>query len=617
MRIKLLSADITDVARLQHLAGRYRPAVAALLAGLSVSSIGPAAAGTWLAVVLSCEVWTWFCTRPAMTRALDPREMVVYAVSGAVTLPAWAMLGVLFWYVPGGTGSAVAMSLWVGQLLYTQRFVFQSYLAVLLGNAVMVVTMLAVPILHPVLAGAEQVLFEVGLTFCIAFTISTSLAAYERVRSLAEQNEAIARAAITDELTGLPNRARFARALEAMVAARAPACVLYMDLDRFKLVNDTLGHQAGDMLLRQFGGRLLQLSPPGAVVARLGGDEFAALIQAEGFGLAEAEALCRAILNAVKAPFPVANGQAHVGVSIGVALMAAGTATVDDLMRRSDIALYTMKATGRAGFRVFSDDLELEVRSRAEIENGLRETLRSTKGLSLAYQAKVDSGGRIAGVEALLRWQMAGRPVSPAVFVPIAEETGMIAALGDFVIAEAIAFAGRWPGLSVAINLSPAQLRDGSFARRLLDRIAEAGLDPRRLELEVTETTLFEASSYALGALTELRAAGLQVALDDFGTGYSSLRHLHSVSVDRVKIDQSFVAGLGHTTESGAIICAVVQLAHSMGLQITAEGVETAAQRDFLLEVGCDELQGYLYARPLAERDLALLLADTGLSLAA
>ena len=617
MKIKLSSADITEVARLQHLAGRYRPPVAVILGMLSVPTLGVTKAGLWIAALMACEVWTWFCTRPALSRALTTREMIAYIASGTVTMPVWATLGVLFWTVPDRGGSAIAMALWVGQLLYTQRFVFQSYLAVLLGNSAMVATMLVVPMLHPVLAGAEQLLFEIGLVFCIAFTISASLAAYERVRSLAAQNAAIERAAITDELTGLPNRARFSRALDATCADGAPACVLYMDLDRFKLVNDTLGHQAGDALLRQFGGRLLAVSPPGAVIARLGGDEFAALIDAADFTPDDAEALCRAILNSVKAPFAVPNGQAHVGVSIGVASVEAGRASAEDLMRQADIALYTMKASGRAGFRVFSEDLDFEIRSRAEIEKGLRDTLDRGEGLELAYQPKVDRAGRIAGVEALLRWRMAGKPISPAVFVPIAEETGLIPALGDWVMREAIAFARRWPELMVAINLSPAQLRDGGFAARLLDRVAADGVDPDRLELEVTETTLFEATSYALSALDQLRTAGLHVALDDFGTGYSSLRHLHSLSVDRVKIDQSFVAGLGHTVESGAIISAVIQLGHSMGLQITAEGVETAAQRDFLVEAGCDELQGYFFAKPMTESGLAAMLRDSNVLIAA
>ena len=617
MRTILLSSDITDVARLQHLAGRFRPPVAILLAVTSISSIGARQALLWLAAILACEIWTWVCTRPAMTRALSSQEMLSYVISGAVTMPVWAILGVFFWYAPSRTGSTVAMALWVGQLLYTQRFVFQSYLAVLMGNAVMVATMVVVPLIHPVLSGSEQLLFEVGLLFCIGFTISASLAAYERVRSLAQQNAVIARAAVTDELTGLPNRTRFARALEAACAGGEPVCAFYMDLDRFKLVNDTLGHQAGDALLRQFGGRLLEVSPPGAVVARLGGDEFAAVMIGESFTLADAEVLCRAILNSVKAPFITADGQAHVGVSVGVARMEAGTAKADDLMRRADIALYTMKSTGRAGYRVFSDDLELEIRSRAEIEIGLRETLCSGEGLTLAYQPKVDRGGKIVGVEALLRWQMGGRTVSPSVFVPIAEDTGLILSMGEWVIAEAIGFALRWPDLSVAINLSPAQLRDSEFANRTIRRVAAAGIDAGRLELEITETTLFESADFAMGVLEKLRAAGMHVALDDFGTGYSSLRHLHSLSVDRVKIDQTFVAGLGCNIESGAIITAVTQLGHSMGLQITAEGVETAAQRDYLLNAGCDELQGYLFSKPLAEQDLASVLGAGYAKLAA
>ena len=617
MQSLLPSEDITDVARLQHLAGRYRPLVAVILASLSVSTLGATKAASWLCVVLACEIWTWFCTRPAMTQMLTTRQMIHYIASGTATMPAWATLGVLFWYLPDPQSCLVAIALWVGQLLYTQRFVYQSYLAIVLGNIVMVATMIAVPLLHPILSGTERLLFEIGLLFCLGFTISASLAAYQRVRSLADQNAAIARTAITDELTGLPNRFRFSHVIQAAVAAQTPVCVLYMDLDRFKLVNDTLGHQAGDALLRQFGGRLLEVSPPGVTVARLGGDEFAALIEGKSFALADAEVLCQAILNVVKAPFSLANGQAHVGVSIGVAWMHAGEASAEDLMRRADIALYTMKAAGRAGYRVFSDDLELEVRNRAEIEAALRETLACGEGLSLAYQPKVDRHGRITGVEALVRWHMDGRSISPALFVPIAEEAGLILELGEWVIQEAIEFAKRWPTLSVAINLSPAQLRDDDFATRLLRRVEKAELKPSQLELEVTETTLFESTSYALGALSALRAAGLRVALDDFGTGYSSLRHLHSVAVDRVKIDQSFVAGLGRSIESGAIISAVIQLGHSMGLPITAEGVETAVQRDFLVEAGCDELQGYLFARPMPENDLVMLFDRNGLSLAA
>lgn len=613
----LPAADITDIARLQHLAGRYRVAVAVLLAGLSAVSLGIPKAGLWAALIVACELWTWFATRPAMTRMLTTREMILYVLSGAFTMPAWATLGVMFWYTPSPQDCAVALALWVGQLLYTQRFVFQSYLAVLMGNAVMVVTMVLVPILHPAMAGAEQFLFEIGVLFCVGFTISASLAAYARVRSLAEQNAAIERAAITDELTGLPNRRCFTRSLEAAIATGQPVGVLYMDLDRFKLVNDTLGHHAGDALLRQFAARLVEIGPPGAVVARFGGDEFAALIAAENFLPDDAEALCRRIVGSVKAPFMIANGQVHVGVSIGVALTEAGAATSEDVMRRADIALYSMKANGRGGFRLFSDDLESDVRGRAEIEEALRKALVSFEGLSLAYQPKVDRSGRVFAVEALLRWRMGDRAISPAVFVPIAEETGVILPLGYWVLEEALRFAGRWPDLSVAVNLSPAQLRDTAFTRRVLALLGGGQVDARRIELEVTETTLFEAAGDALGTLGALRSAGLRVALDDFGTGYSSLRHLHSVSVDRVKIDRSFVAGLGCGVESAAIISAVIQLGHSMGIEITAEGVETAAQRDFLIEAGADELQGFFFSEPLAERDLARWMMDRERLLAA
>ncbi|WP_419825663.1 putative bifunctional diguanylate cyclase/phosphodiesterase [Sphingomonas sp.] len=609
--------DVSDVARLQHLAGRYRPPAAVVLAVLSVSKIGVRLAALWFGAVLICEAWTWFSTKPAMARDLTGREMTWYVLSGTVTMPAWAALGTMFWFTPAAEDKVVAVALWVGQLLYTQRFVFQSYVAVLLGNSVMVATMVAMPIVHPVLSGTDQALFEIGLLFCIGFAISSSLAAYARIRSLADQNAAIARTAITDELTGLPNRVRFARSLEAVFRNGSPAFVLYMDLDRFKQVNDTLGHQAGDALLRQFAGRLLEVSPPGAVVARLGGDEFAALIEAGDLGTSAAETLCRRVINAVKPPFAIANGQAHVGVSIGVASTGDGDGESDDLMRRADIALYTMKANGRGGYRVFSAELETEVRSRAEIEQALRDAVVTFGDFSLAYQPKMDRSGKATGVEALLRWRIGERAVPPDIFVPIAEETGLILPLGDWVMAEALAFARRWPELSVAVNLSPAQLRDPDFAPRLLTLMADGDVDPARLELEVTETALFESTGQAIVPLDQLRSAGLHLALDDFGTGYSSLRHLHSVAVDRVKIDKSFVAGLGRGVESAAIITAVIQLGHSMGIRITAEGVETPEQRDFLIEAGADELQGYFFSRPLSEADLSSWISRGAALLAA
>ncbi len=575
---------------------------------LSVSAIGFAHAMLWLVALLLCEAWTWISTRPAMHRELTRGEMIGYIFSGAATMPAWAALGVFFWYTPDTNSNSehplVAMALWVGQLLYTQRFIFQSYLAVVMGNIVMVGTMVVVPLVHPVLTGSELILFEIGLLFCVGFTISTSLASYSRVRSMAEQNAVIERAAVTDSLTGLPNRRGATKALHALAIAQTPVCILYMDLDRFKQVNDTLGHQAGDALLRQFAARLLKVSQPGTLVARLGGDEFAVMLEGESASIENADALCTRILETVQEPFRIANGVAHVGVSIGVANAEEGQGDGEDLVRRADIALYTVKAAGRNGFKVFNYDFEMQVRDRANIEQALRDTLDAGTGFELIYQPKVDHLGALTGVEALLRWKMENRPISPDIFVPIAEETGLMRPIGTWVLREAFAFARRWPELSVAVNLSPAQLHDASFVERVIAMTEEFAVLPARIELEVTETTLFDIEGQGTSRLKELRAAGLQVSLDDFGTGYSSLRHLHRVSVDRVKIDRAFVAGLETDTESGAIIEAVIQLAHSMGIQVTAEGVETAFQRDYLIRVGADELQGFYFSHPMSEQAL-------------
>lgn len=584
--------------------------VAAALGALATPSLGLAAVAAWIGAVLFCEAWTWIATRPAVGSAMSARQMVVYIVSGAVTLPTWAALGLLFWTSDTPGGAAIAVALWTGQLLYTQRLIFESRLGVLVGNSAICAMMVGAPLLHPRMGGTQQILFLIAVLFGIGFAIHGSLTALGRIQSLADRNAEIEKAATTDALTGLPNRAQFIRMLNERLSERASVRVLYMDLDHFKLVNDSLGHSAGDTLLRQFGGRLLELSPPGAMIARLGGDEFALLAsEPHGAPAPEVDGLCRQILAAVKAPFKLANGQAHVGLSIGVASEDGGPPDAEDLVRRADIALYAVKGSGRDDYRLFSADLDADVRERATLEAALRADVDAGRGLWLAYQPKLDRSGRVTGVEALLRWEQEGRPVSPARFVTIAEECGLIVPLGLWVFREALGFAHRWPDLCVAVNVSPVQLRDPDFVDQVLAEILAAGVSASQLEIEVTETVLFEPSASATTALDRLRKAGFRVALDDFGTGYSSLRHLHSFAVDRVKIDQSFVRSLGEGVEAAAIIQAVIQLGHAMNLQITAEGVETHAQRNFLLQAGTDELQGYLFSRPLTEADLARFLA--------
>ena len=278
-------------------------------------------------------------------------------------------------------------------------------------------------------------------------------------------------------------------------------------------------------------------------------------------------------------------------------------------MRKADIALYTVKGEGRNGYRIFSEQLDRLACDRAEIEADLRSALQQEGQLALHYQTKVGVDGTIKGVEAFVRWQHPTRGfISPARLIPVAEETGLIVPLGEWVLREALNFATRWPQLNVAINVSPVQLRCPRFVADTLKACSELHVAYGRLELEVTESALMDDLNVVNGKLAALRSAGIRIALDDFGTGYSSLRHLHRCAVDRVKIDQSFVGGLDGSSEAAAIIRAVIHLGHAMGLQVTAEGVENETQRRFLVEAGVDELQGFLFSKPVDEDCLAALM---------
>ena len=426
--------------------------------------------------------------------------------------------------------------------------------------------------------------------------------------------------AFHDALTGLPNRPLFNDRLDhALARARRgeTATLLLLDLDRFKHVNDAYGHQAGDALIREFGSRLTALVREEDTIARLGGDEFAILLP--GIGDKDAvDALCARILTAVHAPFEVLGNHAFVGVSIGVVQApAAGTDRVD-LMRKADIALYDAKADGRDCFRHFDMSMDATVKLRGTIEEDLRTALATDEGLELHYQPLVSTDGNMLGVEALLRWvHPAQGLLSPAQVIPIAEETGLIIPLGEWVLRQACAAAKRWPDLFVALNLSPVQFRTTGFAERALEIVRETGVRPEQLELEVTEGVLIDDDEVVRAGLNKLRAAGLKIALDDFGTGYSSLSYLRKFEVDKIKIDRSFVQHLGHTVDSAAIIHAVVTLGHAMGLTVTAEGVETGDQQRFLKLAGCNQMQGYLFSRPVPGEQIAELLEQHGVLRAA
>ncbi|MEA3081003.1 MAG: hypothetical protein QOD54_671 [Sphingomonadales bacterium] len=423
--------------------------------------------------------------------------------------------------------------------------------------------------------------------------------------------------AFHDSLTGLPNRALFENRLELALSRRkARVAVLLLDLDRFKNINDTMGHQAGDALIQQFGLRLMSLTRDCDTVSRLGGDEFAILI--EDMQSADIHKFAARILGNNQRPFKIHGAQLFVGVSIGVALSTDAATDRVELVRQADIALYRAKDAGRNDVRWFSPEMDESVRLRAKIEEELRDAVATAKGLSVHYQPQVESDGTILGLEALLRWDHPARGrVAPDHFIPIAEETGLIVPLGEWVLEQACRVSRAWPKLFVAVNLSPIQFRSADFVNRLMAIIGSTGADPRAIQLEVTERVLLDDNDSVREILEKLRATGFKIVLDDFGTGYSSLSYLRDFQVDKIKIDGSFVQHLSDAPHSQAIVTAVLALGHALGLAVAAEGVETAEQRAFLQIAGCKEMQGHFFSRALPRDELAVLLGGGPLALAA
>lgn len=453
-----------------------------------------------------------------------------------------------------------------------------------------------------------------GIGVAIAFLIRDLRRTYtELVTSEAQATHL----AFHDTLTGLPNRAYFNDRLEAALAdvrdTRDVLALLFLDLDRFKQVNDTLGHAAGDGLIREVAFRLGSTLKPGDGLARMGGDEFAIFMRSVG-DKEDVEALCRAIVAAVAQPFEVVGGQASVGISIGIAMAPEAGTDRSELARKADIALYQAKKCVRQHYQFFNEEMSEAAHQRRALEAELRQSLASGTGLEVVYQPVYRACGLdIAGVEVLARWNHPRLgSVSPFVFVSLAEECGLIDDLGEWVLRQACTTARAWDIESVAVNVSPIQFRQPDFAERVLAVLAETGMPPSRLEIEITENTLLDGSGSSGRGLKVLRSAGVKVALDDFGTGYSSLSYLMKLEVDRIKIDRSFVRHLGESTQSDSIVRAIVTMAHAVGVAVTAEGVETRAQQDFLSAIGCNNLQGYLLSPPLSALGLVELFARRG-----
>jgi diguanylate cyclase (GGDEF)-like protein/PAS domain S-box-containing protein len=438
------------------------------------------------------------------------------------------------------------------------------------------------------------------------------------VEDITERRDAEARIAHMaghDALTGLPNRTLLRDKLEQAIAARpGSTAVLCLDIDRFKEVNETLGHPVGDALLRAVAERLRGCVRGREVVARLGGDEFAVLLPAPVGTPDGAAGLASRVVEALAEPFGIEGGhQLLAPASIGIAVAPADGTDADTLLRRADMALHRAKADGRATWRFFEPALDARLQKRRALEADLRRAVQEGR-FELHYQPLFRTPtGRMSGVEALLRWRRPeGDLVPPADFVPLAEETGLIGAIGDWVLRTACAEVAQWPSdtLSVAVNLSPAQFRRGDLVEGVRAALADSGLAPGRLELEITESVLLENDRATLETLRELRALGVRIAMDDFGTGYSSLGYLKRFPFDKIKIDRLFVREMAQDANSMAIVRAVVSLGAPLGITITAEGVETAEQLALLREIGCEEAQGFLLGRPkpgaeLVEQHLA------------
>jgi len=417
-----------------------------------------------------------------------------------------------------------------------------------------------------------------------------------------------------DALTGLPNRFLFEQRLDQAWAAAHDgglAALLYLDLDRFKTVNDTLGHPAGDELIRQVAARLRNLVQAEDTVARLGGDEFAVVIpNAEGRD--EPEGLSRRILDEMNRPFELFDDTVFLSASIGIAHAADASLDSKQMWQQADLALYRAKARGRGCYEVFAAGMAAAALETRRIEQDLREALALGTGLHAVFQPVFDGQGcRVVGAEALVRWQHPERGMlSPQSFVAVAEERGLIDALGELMLREACTAARRADLPWIAVNVSPLQFRREHFDLLVLRILRESGLPPGRLQLEITEGVLLDNSDRMRAAMARLRAAGVTMALDDFGTGYSSMNYLRRYNVDKLKIDRSFVAQLGASDDARAIVRAIVTLAGAMHLRVTAEGVETAEQRDVLIELGCDELQGFFLGRPMSAEALIRLRKD-------
>jgi diguanylate cyclase (GGDEF)-like protein len=410
-----------------------------------------------------------------------------------------------------------------------------------------------------------------------------------------------------DPLTGLPNRNLLQDRLEqAVQLARRQAskvALAFVDLDNFKVINDSLGHAAGDQLLIEIAARLRIALRGVDTVARYGGDEFV-LIIGNQVSNEDTQQLLDRVLVSVQAPLQLEGHSVRINCSIGVSVYPDDAGDLDSLLRVADVAMYSAKKRGKGQYHFYTRDLNQVVQDRFVLESALQGAIENNE-LTVVYQPKVDSALQVKGFEALVRWNSAGHGlVTPDRFIPLAEETGQILAIGEQVLYAACRVAATWPlvngqALSVAVNLSARQLKEPGLPAMVADALAVSGLQPECLELEITESMIMGDVEHTIGILNSIKELGVSIAVDDFGTGYSSLSYLQRLPIDTLKIDRSFVSGCDRGGRAMAIPHAIIFLGKALNLHIVAEGVETEAEREILTICGCDEFQGYLFSRPM------------------